>query len=252
MSPLPPQEDMRSFYAGGYQKIPDTLAGLRSIAAREAYRMDPILKYKQGGKLLEIGPWMGIFGINAKDAGFDVTAIDIDQTCIDFLNRTVGIKAIQSSNPAETLRNIDEKFDVIALWHSLEHLPSPWLVVKYAAEKLNPGGLLLIAIPNIESHEFSIMKERWRHLDTPRHLYFYPIASLVALCEANGLTKLELTTMDELSDALSRDTWHHWATTKLNLKYLRGALGLGRYYLERGKLRNKENPGCGLTAVFQL
>lgn len=252
MSPIPDPEDIRSFYAGGYQAIPGTLAELRSIAVKETYRLKPILKYKSGGKLLEIGSWMGIFSINAKDVGFDVTAIDIDQNCIDFLNNTVGIKAIRSSNPATTLSRMDEKFDVIALWHSLEHLPDPWLVIQTAAKRLNPGGLLLVAIPNIDSQEFSVLKERWRHLDTPRHLYFYPIGSLVTLCSASNLTRLELTTLDELSDVLSRDTWHHWATTKLDIKYVRGALGLARYYFERSKLRDKEHPGCGLTALFQL
>ena len=67
MSPIPTTDEMRPFYAGGYQKIPETLEELRSIAKKDAYRMKPILKYKSGGKLLEIGPWMGIFSCNAKD-----------------------------------------------------------------------------------------------------------------------------------------------------------------------------------------
>lgn len=251
MAPIPAPDVLRSSYAGGYQKIPANLAELRSIAARETYRMKPILKFKTGGKLLEIGPWMGIFSCNAKDAGFDVTAIDIDQDCIHFLNNTVGIRAVQSSNPAETLSKMNDKFDVIAIWHALEHLPTPWLVVQNAAERLAPGGVLLIAIPNIESYEFSIMKERWRHLDTPRHLYFYPAESLVDLCRLNGLKELELETMDELSDVLSKDTWHHWATTKINIKYVRGVLGRARYYLERNKIKDKKNLGCGLTALFR-
>jgi 2-polyprenyl-3-methyl-5-hydroxy-6-metoxy-1,4-benzoquinol methylase len=249
MSPIPAPDEMRPFYAGGYQGIPKTLAVLRSMAKKEAFRMKPILKYKSGGKLLEIGSWMGIFSCNAKDAGFDVTAIDIDQECIDFLNDTLKIKAVQSSDPAETLGQMSEKFDVIAIWHALEHLPAPWLVVQKAAERLAPGGVLLIAIPNIESYEFSILKERWRHLDTPRHLYFYPADSLVALCQANGLTKLETTTTDELSDALSRDTWHGWATTKINVKYVRGILGRIRYYFERNKIN--DDSGSGLTSLFQ-
>jgi 2-polyprenyl-3-methyl-5-hydroxy-6-metoxy-1,4-benzoquinol methylase len=213
--------------------------------------MKPILSYKTGGKLLEIGPWIGIFSCNAKDSGFDVTAIDIDNDCINFLNNILGIRAIQSSNPAEAIAQMNEKFDVIAIWHALEHLPTPWLVIQKAAERLAPGGILLIAIPNVESYEFSIMKEKWRHLDTPRHLYFYPADSLIALCRANGLKKLEIKTLDELSDLLSRDTWRHWATTKINIKYVRGILGLIGYHIERHKIKDKESLGCQLTAVFQ-
>ena len=146
---------MRPYYEGGYEKVPNGLDELREIAAKEKYRMEPILKYKTGGKLLEIGPWRGVFSYNAKDAGFDVAALEIDQSCVEFLNRVVGVRATHSSNPAETLAKMHEQFDVIVLWHSLEHLPTPWLVVRNAAKRLAPGGILLIAIPNIESHEFS-------------------------------------------------------------------------------------------------
>lgn len=249
MDPIP--ADLRPFYKGGYQKIPGSLTELREIARHEKYRMKPILKYKSGGNLLEIGPWMGIFSCNAKDAGFNVTAIEIDQNCVDFLNSAVGIRALQSSDPAEMLGKMDEKFDVIALWHCLEHLPSPWLVIQKAAERLAPGGILLIAIPNIESYEFSVLKGNWKHLDTPRHLYFYPPESLVALCLANSLTKLEVNTMDELSEALGKDAWHTFALSKIPVRYVRGAFGRLLCYWARRIEQKKENLGSGITGVFQ-
>jgi 2-polyprenyl-3-methyl-5-hydroxy-6-metoxy-1,4-benzoquinol methylase len=244
MDPIP--EDMRPFYRGGYQKIPSNLAELRAIAATEIYRMQPILKYKSGGKLLEIGPWMGIFSCNAKDAGFEVTAIDIDQDCIDFLTHVVGVKALQSSNPADTLARMDETFDVIALWHCLEHLPTPWLVIERAAARLKPGGVLLIAIPNIESAEFSLLKASWQHLDAPRHIYFYPAQSLASICSASGLTVLEMNTKDKLSRRLSRDAWHVWASSKIPIRYVRGVVGLLLHKL----VSQRKDAGSGLTALF--
>jgi 2-polyprenyl-3-methyl-5-hydroxy-6-metoxy-1,4-benzoquinol methylase len=249
MDPIP--QDMRPFYKGGYQKIPATLTALRGTAKSERYRMDPVLRYKSGGKLLEIGPWTGIFSCNAKDAGFDVTAMDIDESCVEFLNTTLGIRALHSSDPAETLASMEEKFDVIAIWHCLEHLPRPWDVVARAAEKLAPGGMLLIAIPNIESHEFEIFKGAWRHLDAPRHLYFYPADSLVELCREHGLEKLEVTTKDMLSRALSHDTWYSWVSSKISLKYVTRSLSLLAYQVSRLKERDRENSGSGITALFQ-
>ncbi len=244
MDPIP--EDMRPFYRGGYQKIPGNLAELRAIAATEIYRMQPILKYKTGGKLLEIGPWMGKFSCNAKDAGFEVTAIDIDQECVDFLTKVVRVKAFQSSNPAHALSQMDETFDVIALWHCLEHLPTPWLVIERAAARLRPGGVLLIAIPNIESSEFSLLKESWQHLDTPRHIFFYPAQSLVKICSANGLIPLELTTKDKLSRSLSRGAWHAWTSSKIRIRYIRGAIGLLLHIF----VWQRRDSGSGLTALF--
>lgn len=246
----PAPQDLRPFYEGGYQKIPSDLKELRELAAVERYRMKPILRYRQGGKLLEIGPWMGLFSCNAKDAGFDVTAIEIDQGCVDFLNKTVGIRAIQSSDPAATLGSMDELFDVIALWHSLEHLATPWLVLERAAKCLTPGGILLVALPNIESYEFKLLRAAWVNLDAPRHLYFYPVASFASLGKRLGLAELEITTTDELSDALSLYTWRSVATSIVPIRYLRGALAyVLKHFANRKELR--DNSGPGITAVFQ-
>src|SRR6516164_5204549 len=136
LHPLP--GDLGAFYRGGYEPIPGNLAELKALAERQKYRLDPILKYKQSGRLLEIGPWIGIFCSNAKDAGFDVTALEIDSNCVDFLNRIVGINAIQCSDPARAMKTMPMQFDVIVFWHSFEHLKSPWQIIANTAQCLAP------------------------------------------------------------------------------------------------------------------
>lgn len=248
MDPLP--SDLTPFYREGYQPIPASLAELRSLAAQERYRMDPILRHKKAGRMLEIGPWIGLFGCNAKDVGFEVTAIEMNPSCVEFLRKTVGIRAVQSSDPVQALADLNESFDVIALWHSLEHLKEPWRLVERASSCLTPGGILVIAIPNIESYQYSVLKSAWKHLDAPRHLFFYPIESLTALCRQHGLSALEITTTDELSDALSRDTWHSLANSMIPVRYARGVLARLLRLATRSQER-KTNAGAGLTAVFQ-
>lgn len=243
----PRPDDMGPFYKGGYQSIPKSLAELRTIAKLEKYRMESILKYKKTGRLLEIGPWMGIFSCNAKDAGFDVTAVEMNQQCVDFLTDVVGVKAIQSSDPAAALGAMSEKFDVIALWHSLEHLPEPWIVLQRVAERLAPGGILLVAVPNIESYDFSVLKSGWVHLDAPRHFFFYSASSLEKLCSANGLETLELTTSDRLSTILSIYAWCEQANRMVPVKYIRRLLGLLLYQMAK---RKSKGNGSGLTAIF--
>jgi len=247
MDPIP--DDLRPFYQGGYQTIPNNISELRVISATETYRMDPILRHKSGGSLLDIGPWMGIFACNAVDAGFKVTAIEIDENCVAFLKQTVGVSAIHSADPAATMDQMTETFDVITLWHSLEHLRDPWAVVQSAARRLAPGGILLIAIPNIESLEFKIFKGRWKHVDAPRHLYFYPHESLSRLCRESGLVPLEMTTTDKLTNALSYDVWFSWARP-IQIRYVRGVLARVGFYLTR-LLTKLTQTGSGITAVFQ-
>jgi len=249
LDPIPP--DLRIFYQGGYQAIPKSLAELRALAARDGYRMKPILKHKRSGKLLDIGSWIGIFACSAKDAGFDVTTIEMDQDCVEFLNNTAGIRALQSSEPGDVLAKLDEKFDVITLWHSLEHLKTPWVVIQEAAKRLAPQGILLVSLPNIESYQYTLLKSAWRHLDAPRHLYFYPLESLVELCQASGLSIVEATTSDEVSRLLSDDSWLSLAGAVLPIRYAREAL----YHMLRRMARRAEEragAGTGLTAVFEL
>ncbi len=244
-------EDLRPFYAGGYAAIPQTLAALRTIAAEERYRLEPILRHKSQGKLLEIGPWRGVFSVNAKDAGFDVTAIEMDQTCVDFLTGTVGVNAIQSIDPAATMDAMTERFDVIAFWHSLEHLREPWKVIESAAARLAPGGILLIAVPNIGSYEFSLLKGRWRHLDAPRHLTFYDVPALVALCARFGLRTTEVTTHDELSRQLAMDTWTNLITPRVGYHFYTRHLIDWAYQWSRRQESKREHAGSGITLVCQ-
>jgi 2-polyprenyl-3-methyl-5-hydroxy-6-metoxy-1,4-benzoquinol methylase len=209
--------------------------------------MDSILNRKKGGRLLEIGPWTGIFSCNAKDAGFDVTAIEMNAQCVDFLNNVVGVEAIQSSDPAATMDAMNKKFDVIALWHCLEHLPKPWIVVEKAVQRLAAGGILLIAVPNIDSYDFSVLKAAWEHLDAPRHLFFYTSRSLERLCKTYGLQTLELTTSDRLSEILSHNAWYRRAASKIPVKYVRRIFGEILYHIAKWKSNGN---GSGLTAIF--
>lgn len=239
--------DLFRYYQGGYQKIPQSLGELRTIAEKERYRLDPILKYKTTGSLLEIGPWMGIFSCNAKDAGFDVTTIEMDEGCVRFLRDTVGVKARQSSDPAASLDGMSEQFDVIVMWHCLEHMPRPWEVLRSASERLAKGGILLIAVPDIESYDFRILRERWLHLDAPRHLSFYTSSSLEQACVQNGLSKLEITTSDRLSSVLSWNAWADVASRKLPIRLARRLLA---HYLYSVAKRKSKGHGSGLTGVF--
>jgi SAM-dependent methyltransferase len=247
LEPVP--DDMTPFYKGGYQAIPKDLTELRTVAREEQYRMDSILKHVKKGRLLEIGPWRGAFLCNAKDAGFDVTAIEMDQSCVNFLQKVLGIKAIQSNKPEEALDVMDEMFDVIALWHSLEHLRTPWLVLQKAAERLAPGGILLVSIPNIESYDFSVLGAGWAHLDVPRHLYQFPIRWLEMLCSGVGLGMLEATTSDRTSRVVSRYAWHAKAVSKIPIRYVRGVVGLLLYQFAKTRYKKKYDGG-GLTVIF--
>jgi SAM-dependent methyltransferase len=81
----------------------------------------------------------------------------------------------------------DDRFDVVTLWHSFEHVADPHGTAEAVAARVAPGGRLLVAVPNVESFEARRFAGDWFHLDLPRHLVFAPADALRALFEGLGL-----------------------------------------------------------------
>jgi 2-polyprenyl-3-methyl-5-hydroxy-6-metoxy-1,4-benzoquinol methylase len=248
-----PPKDMSPYYRGGYDPIPVTAAELRQIAAGEKYRTEPVLKYKSSGRCLEIGPWRGVICSNMKDAGFEVTAIEMDAACVSFLREKLGVEAIPSIDPADSMRQLRPGFDVIISWHSLEHLPRPWTVIEQASRLLSPGGILVLAMPNPDSYEFSRLKARWYHLDAPRHLQLFPLKTLVNICQANQLTPLEITTSDRFSQIQSRQAWYDLGRSVVPVPFLNRLAGaIAGRLLPRLTHQKQMTEGLGsaYTAIF--
>ena len=82
---------------------------------------------------------------------------------------------------------LEPDYDVITMWHVLEHLPDPFAAVRHAAELLRPGGRLVISVPNIASLQARIGGDRWFHLDLPRHRMHFTPRSLSALVTRSGM-----------------------------------------------------------------
>ncbi|HEY6468228.1 MAG TPA: class I SAM-dependent methyltransferase [Candidatus Dormibacteraeota bacterium] len=84
-------------------------------------------------------------------------------------------------------------FDTVVLWHVAEHLHSPRETVRAIARLLRPGGILLIAVPNFGSPEAHIGRNKWFHLDVPRHLVHFTPATLGAMLGAAGFETVKVT-----------------------------------------------------------
>lgn len=246
---IPP--DLGKYYAGGYQQIPADEPEVAEAAKAERYRLEPIIRHKKNGRFLEIGPWIGLTAYSARQMGFEVSALELNEDCVDLLQRS-GIAAQQSNDPAASLHAIDGKFDVIALWHSIEHLPRPWEVIEQAVQKLAPGGILYVAAPNPDSAQLRVFQERWFHLDAPRHLYLLPARMIEEIGRRYGLSLLECTTDDALGKILDRDGWWHPLHNHVPIP------GLRRLYkllvgaiLRRKHRRSGDFAGAGYSVMLQ-
>lgn len=75
------------------------------------------------------------------------------------------------NNEVSTIAN--KKYDLITLWHSLEHMHNINDEIEIIKNHLNENGKILIAVPNIDSVDARIFKDNWIAYDAPRHLYHF-------------------------------------------------------------------------------
>lgn len=86
----------------------------------------------------------------------------------------------------------DNFFDIITLYHVLEHTHNPTKVCQEIYRILKKGGHLVIQVPNKDCLQFKIFKERWAAFDVPRHLYYFSIPTLSALLKKIGFKIIKI------------------------------------------------------------
>jgi SAM-dependent methyltransferase len=193
ISPIP--QNLGDYYPDQYYYIPETVDFLEANSAPEQYKIEIIQRYVKQGRLLEIGPSMGCFTYLAKRSGFEAEAIEMDAKCSKFLNQVAGIPTVNSSDTCGALKTL-KPFDVIAMWHVIEHLPDPWETLEAISERINAGGILILAAPNPDAFQFRILGRYWPHVDAPRHLMLIPTQLLIDKMATLGMTVELVTTTD--------------------------------------------------------
>jgi hypothetical protein len=197
-------ENLGDFYDDYHKPLP--LEQLAQIGRREKFKIDTVKRFITKGKLLEIGPSIGAFVFQAKQAGFEVDAIEMSRECCEYLTNDIGINAVNSDSPHDAVKALGPH-DAIALWNSIEHLPDPWACLNQVAKKLTSGGVLIIAAPNPNSFGFRILGSKWPHVDAPRHLNLIPLQVLVDYLKPLGLEPVMTTTNDQGARYNNRFCW---------------------------------------------
>lgn len=246
-----PPADLGRYYPRRYYSAPSAEC-LGHLARGERFKLELVLRWVRTGRLVEIGAGQGVFAWQTRRAGFDTVAIEMDPRSCTHLRKVVSVRAIQSDDPAGALWDLPSS-RVVALWHALEHLPRPRRVLEAAAANLEPGGILVVAIPNPESFGFRVLRSRWPHLDAPRHLQLIPWQALSDAACALGLDLVDVSATDRGARGWNEFGWRH-ALVPIDARgparYAAYAAGKATSLLlapiERGGFR-----GSAYTAVFR-
>lgn len=131
--------------------------------------------------LLDIGAGTGDFLLTAKRKGWDIEGVEPNAMASSKAKeKGISLRTDISDLPST-------HFDVITLWHVLEHLPNLSQQIKSISTLLNAEGTLIIAVPNFKSYDAKKYKNFWAALDVPRHLWHFSQNSISLLFREHGL-----------------------------------------------------------------
>lgn len=147
-------------YSKGDYKEDSKFPHLAEIFAINRQRISYLKKYKSNGSLLDIGCGNGLFLKTATEAGYNAYGIDVSKKALEFAGKEFGLSV--SDKKIEDLINENKKFDVITLWHVLEHFWNPSDELKKIRSLLSDTGILFLEVPNWNSIKFKLSKTKWK------------------------------------------------------------------------------------------
>jgi 2-polyprenyl-3-methyl-5-hydroxy-6-metoxy-1,4-benzoquinol methylase len=117
--------------------------------------------------LLDIGAGTGDFLVTSKNNGWQVIGVEPNEKA-----RNISLtKNLVINSSLEEIE--DERFDVITLWHVLEHVPNLTEYITKIKSLLKDDGVLVIAVPNYKSYDAKYYKQFWAAYDVPRHVWHF-------------------------------------------------------------------------------
>jgi 2-polyprenyl-3-methyl-5-hydroxy-6-metoxy-1,4-benzoquinol methylase len=133
--------------------------------------------------ILDIGCGTGEFLLTAKNKNWQVSGVEPNQKAKDLSKKKLGDEVVFNNLDDLILSDKKKYYDVISLWHVLEHIPNYEEYISKLKNLLKDEGVLIIAIPNFKSYDANYYKEFWAAWDVPRHLWHFSQKSILTIFE---------------------------------------------------------------------
>ncbi|MHC4183674.1 MAG: class I SAM-dependent methyltransferase [Planctomycetota bacterium] len=144
-------------------------------------RLD-VIPFTGGGKILDIGCGNGRYLSSLKKQGWQTYGIEQNPKSSKYARDELHLTV--KTGDLLDCEYQDKFFDVITMWHSLEHLYEPIPTLKKVKRILKDDGLLVIAVPNIGSFDAKVFKEYWYQLELPIHLIAFTPDSITKMLDS--------------------------------------------------------------------
>lgn len=187
-NPRPPANAIGKYYLSdnyishmdGSQKLLDKIY----LAARKftlRWKEQLITKQQHIGELLDVGCGTGEFINHMKTTGWQVAGMEPTETAREKATQKIQQKIYKN------LAGVNQQFNVITLWHVLEHVHELNETIEKIKLLLNDTGTIFIAVPNHESPDATFYHQHWAAYDVPRHLWHFSKTTMQHLMNKHGL-----------------------------------------------------------------
>lgn len=169
------QENKKGFIPRIYEKV-------KKVNLKHKFRL--ATQGKQVGKMLDIGCGVGDFLHTAESYGWQCIGVEPSEDAKAIARQRTTANILSS----EELENLpDASFDVITMWHVLEHVDDLKWQVAQLQRLIKPEGRIVIALPNYKSYDGQYYKEHWAAYDVPRHLSHFNRNTIAKILATNNL-----------------------------------------------------------------
>lgn len=178
---------LRSYFVKNYYN-PNLIT---SIFTSLVKNVPALPSYRKNGKILDVGCGTGDTLVLLRDLGWEAYGIEIDKNAIKAAKKR-GLSNVKFGTYRDISTYPDNYFDVIRLYHVLEHLDDPITCLKLIHKKLKGDGELILGTPNYSSATSKLFGKYWYNLDVPRHLFVFSPRNLQELVRKSGFKISEI------------------------------------------------------------
>lgn len=150
-----------------------------------------LIEYYNGSKgiVLDIGSGTGDFLAEAKKQSWKTVGMEPSNKAKSIAKQK-GVCLVESYEELE-----DHYFDVITMWHVLEHVPDLDFQINELKRLLKPDGTIIIAVPNFKSFDANYYGKYWAAFDVPRHLWHFSKSAIQQLFSKKNLKLVDVKPM---------------------------------------------------------
>lgn len=193
-NPRPEDNDLEKYYVSDHyishnnaskSIFEKTYQLVRKFAIIRKYSL--ITRMIKRGSILDIGCGTGDFLSKCKRNKWDTMGIEPSDIARNKAIENHDLTVEKSTN----LDSFSRKFDIITMWHVLEHVTELNTTVAEFKRLLSNNGKVIIAVPNLKSFDCSYYKKYWAGYDLPIHLYHFTKNSITKLFKKHGFSLLK-------------------------------------------------------------